>query len=204
MIFRPRIDTGELEEFETKITISKSSIDATADDFEKIEAGMGLMIGIDAHHALDLAGVPHNTAAVKDTDGLTTGGSSSGDAAPGEVKVTLLLGNALYERLNKKRIALGKANKASERIADATLRVSDKSLRFSAAIRSCTALQEQAMKLEAELSFLIKFKKTMDGEEITAALGEEYINNCTDIINDMYEEAKVIKTLTAKPKKQDD
>ena len=209
MIFRPRIDAGELEEFSSRTHVAKSSNDATEDDFEKLEDGMKLMVGAPgyADHVLDIADAPRNTVAA--TDGLAeircaSGARSSGDAGPGEVKVTLILGSALYEKLNKKCIALEKANKASERIADAALRVPVKSNRFAAGIESCSLLQEKAMTLEAQLVFLIKFKKTMDGEETTATFGEDYIARATLIINEMYEEAKVIKTLTAKPKKQED
>ena len=97
-----------------------------------------------------------------------------------------------------------KANKASERIADAALRVPVKSTRFAAAIESCSSLHEKSMKLESELAFLIKFKKTMGGEKITTTIGGNYISRATEVINEMHEEAKVIQSLTAKPKKQSD
>ena len=208
MILRPRLDLGDLEELELRTDIAKKSTDATLEDFEQIASSMGLMMGLECDHLLEL-GNGHGKAAMRAKSiEDSSKGSSSGQKAPEEIVVTVLnpssnmaVNLSVKERLNKKRIALEKANKASERIAEAAFRVVHKSPRFVAAIEGCSLLQEKAMTLEAQLGFLIKFKKTMHGEAMTDEIGEDYISQATVVINEMYEEAKVIKTLTTSGKK---
>ena len=110
--------------------------------------------------------------------------------------------NKIKDELSQKCVKLEKANKASEWIADAALAVPDKSPRFVNSIEACSALQERAIKLEGELNFALKFKKTLDGKKVTEEVGNSLMADATIVIAEMYEEAKIIKSLTACDKKK--
>ena len=57
------------------------------------------------------------------------------------------------------------------------------------------------MTQEAQLAFAIKFKKTMEGSPLSDEICTCFIEGATATINEMYEEAKIVRSLTLADKK---
>jgi hypothetical protein len=199
MIFRPRAEVGNMESWGSEKIMDRSR-EVDQEDFESVAAGIEKMLADGTTESLANSS---SSGAAEEGRTSVPGGSIVKVSA---IHVVLSGAAAVYESqkelLNKKCIALEKANKASERIADAALRVQNKSARFVAAIESCSVLQERAMHLEAQLSFVIKFKKTMEGAGLTEEIGIGLTTAATDVISDMFDEAKIIRTLTVSGQKK--
>ena len=63
-------------------------------------------------------------------------------------------------------------------------------------------MQERAIKLEGELNFALKFKKTLNGKKVTEEVGNSLMADAVIVIAEMYAEAKTIKSLTASGNKR--
>ena len=106
------------------------------------------------------------------------------------------------EKLDKAFLDMQKASKLTSKVlSDADL-IEMKSSRLVSTSAELSSLHETLESVMADLSFLLKFKKTKDGQQMTPQVAQSVLKMCAKVLQDVLDVTKQTKSLLPEMKKE--
>ena len=109
----------------------------------------------------------------------------------------------MIEQMNKAWTDIAKANKASTTMASKAMAVFPKSAKFSQHYHDLQKCLEGIEGMHGDLGFLIRFRKSRDGQSLTATMAKQVLGLCAIATSDLIDSAKTMKAMMPKEVKEE-
>ncbi len=94
-----------------------------------------------------------------------------------------------------------KANKAVQKLLDDALSVAIKGSRLTSSVEELTTLHGKLKSSLGDLGFLLKFKKTKDGQPLNSGTARAFLAMAAKMLQDIIDVTKLCRTLMPKKEK---